>query len=299
MTQKKNNQQGPGRLGILAGAGDLPWIGARMARQQGETDLRIFYYTSNLPPADLEDCSERVVITKMFSSVLKALKKQNVTRLLLLGKAAREILFENPGFDVKTVWYLTRMKNRSDYTIFSTFADAFAKEGVTIIPQNTYLAGMNLPVGRYGKKCSKDELENILFGMEHAREINRLDIGQTVVVAGKSVMAVEGAEGTDRCIERGGELSRKKGAIVCKVGKINHDLRFDMPVTGFTTLESMGKTGCRVLAIESKNTFVLHPDLFLKKAGELGITVFSVEPENLDDEIVKKLNGVSLKVRND
>lgn len=276
-------------IGILAGDGELPWIGARSVLKAGY-EVRIYNYSATEPPEDLKPYCRIVVITKLFSSVLKAIQKDGVQHLLLLGKATRQILFENPSFDVKTLWHLTRMRSRSDYSIFDTFSREFEKGGVTILPQNSFLGEFFLPPGRYGKKITNDELADISFGMHHVVEINRLDIGQTLVAAGRSVLAVEAAEGTDACIRRGGELARKKGAVVCKVGKRNHDERFDMPVTGEDTLESMEKSGCRVLAIESSRTFVLHPRDFLESARSRGISVLSLDPEKSDLETLKKIS---------
>ncbi len=277
------------RLGILAGRGDLPWITARRAVASGE-DVRIFHYISEPPPSDLLYITKPVILTKMFSSVLASMKRENVDRLILLGKATREILYNRPRFDLRTIWTLARMRNTSDYTIFEYFSKEFEKRGIKILPQTVYLQDMFLSEGRYGNRCSAKELEDISFGMHFAREINRLDIGQTVVVGGKSVLAVEGAEGTDRCIMRGGELFHGKGATVCKVAKINHDERFDLPTTGYSTLESMARSACRVLAIEAGRTFVLEPAAFIKKAQDLGITIVSINPENSDTRALKQLN---------
>jgi len=125
--------------------------------------------------------------------------------------------------------------------------------------------------------------------MIYAREINRLDLGQTVVAGQKAILAVECAEGTDSCIRRGGELFKKKGAVVCKVAKINHDARFDLPVTGKSTLESMRDSGCRVLAIEAGRTLVLDHKDFVRTAEKFNITIIACNPEQSDPAKLSKL----------
>ncbi len=283
-----------GRLGILAGRGELPWIAARRARLMGE-DVHIFSIYDDEPPAEFRDVNHRIILTKLYSSTIRIMKKWEIRRLILLGKATRDILYDHPRFDLRSIILLARMASQSDYSLFDTVSREFEKKGIHIIEQNKYLKELFLPSGRYGRKCTLRELHDVSFGMYHAREINRLDIGQTVVVGKKSVLAVEGAEGTDNCVRRGGELFHKKGAIVCKVAKINHDMRFDIPATGAATLKTMKEAGCRVLAIESARTFVLDPPGFITAALKAGITVLAVDPEKTDLACLKKINARAAK----
>ena len=227
------------------------------------------------------------------------MKKEGVTRLMLLGKSNREVLYKNSilDFDWRVLWLLARSRNQNDYSIFEVISKEFEKRGIQIISQETYLKELFLPVGRYGKKLNGRELEDVFYGMGYAREINRLDIGQTVVVGKKAVLAVECAEGTDNCIRRGGELFNKKGAVVCKTAKVDHDDRFDIPVTGLETLESLKDSGCRVLAIEARKTFVVEPAQFLAKADAYGITVVALAPEETDLKNLKSINARSATLK--
>lgn len=288
-----------GRLGILAGAGDLPWLAVRAAIRRGEGDVRAFCFTDEAPPADLSDHAERVILTKFYSSTLRAFRKAGVKRMLLLGKSTRDILYNKPRFDARTILLLARMVSQSDYAIFSFLADVVEKEGFEIIPQDEYLGELFLPEGRYGAKLGKKQLADVSFGLEQAREINRLDIGQTVVVGDQAVLAVEAAEGTDRCIRRGGELFRNKGAVVCKLAKENHDRRFDIPATGASTLESMAASGCRVLAFDAAHTFVIDPPGFLDEAKRKGITVLALNPalEQQDAQYLRRMNSRTARYR--
>ena len=282
-----------GRLGILAGAGDLPWLAVREAIRRGEDDVRAFCFTDDPPPAGLEAYSERVILTKFYTSTLRAFRKAGVRRILLLGKSTRDILYDRPRFDARTLLLIARMVSQSDYAIFSFLAGVVEKEGFEIIPQDEYLGELFLPEGRYGPRLNKSQLADISFGLQQAREINRLDIGQTVVIGKQAVLAVEAAEGTDRCIRRGGELFRGNGAVVCKLSKENHDRRFDIPATGISTLESMAETGCRVLAFDSAHTFVIDPAGFLNDAKRKGITIVAVNPaaELQDAQYLKRINS--------
>ncbi len=280
-----------GRLGILVGTGELPYLAARNALAAGE-DLRLFPFTNEPPPDDLRQYCTQVVLIRIFSSVIRTMKAQGVKRLLLLGKADRAHLYRNRpwSFDWRVLFLLARSANQNDYTIFDVLSREFEKRGIHIIAQDSYLQDQFLPEGRYGGRLTKREIEDIVYGMEYARELNRLDVGQTVVVGKRSVLALEAAEGTDLCIRRGGELFHGRGAVVCKTAKRNHDARFDIPVTGLSTLESMSASGCRVLAIEAGRTFVVNPVVFLEQARALGITVVSLNPERTDRARVSHLN---------
>ena len=280
-----------GRLGILAGSGDLPWIGARAALAAGE-DITIFYYTREEPPEDLKKYAVQVKLLKIFSSVQKKMLEHRIKRLLLLGKANREELYKNSifSFDFRLLYLLRRSETQSDYNIFDLLASEFERKGIRIISQKKYLKKLFLPLGRYGKKCSPAELEDISYGIRYAREMNRLDIGQTVVAGKKCILAVECAEGTDRCIVRGGELFHKGGAVVCKTAKEDHDMRFDIPTFGVSTIKSMKKSGCRVLAVEASLAISVNPDEVIREAKRNNITIIALEPENSDISSLKILN---------
>ncbi len=289
MSPAELNKPAGNPVGIFAGKGDLPWRAARNVLRSGR-DLRIFHYADSEVPADLREYVIPVVITQMFRSVIRSIKKEKVKEIVLLGKAERSILYNNPSFDLRTLWTLARMKSQSDYQMFSVFADIFHKNGIIILPQYTFLRDMFLPEGRYGKPLSAKELEDTSFGIHYARELNRLDIGQTIVCGNRSVLAVEAAEGTDQCIMRGGSLYKNRGAVVCKTAKVNHDERFDIPVVGEQTLNSMKESGCRVIAVEAARTFIMEPEKLLPRFAEAGITLMALNPDESDLPRLKQLN---------
>lgn len=283
------------RLGILAGRGELPWIAARAAVAAGE-DVRVFCFTNEEPPAEFKSISIKVVLTKLYSSVFKNMKAHNVGKVIMIGKATRDILYDNPRFDLRALLLLARMTNQADTTIFDFASREFDKRGFHIIPQDTHLKHLYLPEGRYGPALKAREIDDISFGMIYAREINRLDLGQTVVAGQLSILAVECAEGTDQCIRRGGGLFRNKGAVVCKVAKTAHDPRFDLPVTGLSTLQSMKESGCRILAIESGRTLVVHHAEFIRTAQKMGISIVSCNPDKSDPKTLTKLCKKAVRV---
>ena len=155
--------------------------------------------------------------------------------------------------------------------------DELAKDGIEIVDQTAYLKPLLPPVGVLTKRRpTAEEAEDIRFGFAAAKAIGGLDIGQTVVVKQKAVMAVEAIEGTDACIRRGGELGRGR-AVVVKVAKPNQDWRFDVPAVGRTTLQSMLESGCTVLAMEAGRTLFVEQEAVLSLANEKGVCICAVD----------------------
>ncbi|PJZ57913.1 LpxI family protein [Leptospira barantonii] len=281
-----------GRLGILAGAGELPHIGMKEALAAGEDPIFLSIIESDFQPGNYGNRNLPIHIVKI-GALMKLCKQQGIDRLLLLGKVKKEIIFKNLKFDLKAISLLARMINKHDYSIFKTVSDEFAKEKITIISQKTYLKSLFLPEGRYTKKSlSKKELEDVAFGMEYAEKMAALDIGQTVVVLDKSVLAVEAVEGTDLAIKRGGSYAKKGKAVVCKSSKPGQDHRFDLPTVGEETLKTMYENNCGILALRTGETIIVHPKEFINLAEKLKIHILSIGSGNLT-----KINSTTQKIR--
>ncbi|EMO09638.1 PF06230 family protein [Leptospira borgpetersenii str. Noumea 25] len=224
---------------------------------------------------------------------MKLCKRYDIDRLLLLGKVKKEIIFKNLKFDVKAISLLARMINKHDYSIFKTASEEFSKEKIAIISQKTYLQSLFLPEGRFTKKVlNKKELEDVSFGMEYAEKMAELDIGQTVIVLDKSVLAVEAVEGTDSAIRRGGSFAKKRKATVCKSSKPDQDHRFDLPTVGENTLRIMHENNCETLALRMGETIIVHPKEFINLAEKLKINILSIGSGNLT-----KINSTIQKIR--
>lgn len=264
-----------GRLGIIAGAGELPHIAMEEALASGEDPLFFSVKESEFYPGKYEDRNIPVYLTQI-GTVIKLCKKNNIDRLLLLGKVNKDIILKSYKFDFKAITLLAKMLNRSDYSFFSIAEEEFIKHNVSFISQRTYLKSLLLEEGRYTKhKLSKDKLEDIEYGMSIASKLAEIDVGQTVVVTKKMILAMEAIEGTDETIKRGGHLSRKKGAVVCKSTKPGQDERFDMPAIGINTLNVMRESGCDTIAIRANETIVVNPHQFIEHANKLKINFIS------------------------
>jgi hypothetical protein len=172
-----------------------------------------------------------------------------------------------------------RLKEKNAHTIFGAIVEELKKDGVEVIEATPWLKPLMPQTGFHlGPKLSAEQKADVEFGLRIAKEISRLEIGQTVVVKNGAVLAVEGFEGTDKCLARGGELAGKDGgAIAVKVAKLNHDMRFDIPCLGAKTFETCAAAKISVLAIESGKSLLLERDACaeLAKKNKISVTTIS------------------------
>ena len=169
---------------------------------------------------------------------------------------------------------LGRLKKRNAETLFGAVADELAQGGVELLPATTYLEDCLAKEGLIaGPRPTKRLIDDIAFGFEIAKEVSRLDIGQTVVVRNGTVLAVEGFEGTDEAIRRGGGLG-KGGAVIVKVSKPKQDFRFDVPVIGCQTLETAAGAGAKAIGVEAARTLLLDKEALKACAEEKKITIY-------------------------
>jgi len=170
---------------------------------------------------------------------------------------------------------LFRLKEKNAHSIFGAIGEELKKDGVELVEATPWLKPLMPGAGfELGPKLSDVEKADIEFGHSIAKEMARLEIGQTVVVKDGTVLAVEGFEGTDKCLARGGELAGKDGgAVAVKVAKVNHDMRFDIPCIGPQTLETCAAGRIRVLAIEAGKTLLLEQAACARIAADNRLTI--------------------------
>lgn len=267
-------------LGILTGSGELPFIAARQLEREGR-DFHLFVVEGQGVPTDHSYIhkSTPVTITR-WGSVVRALRKQGITELLLLGKIDKKILFEKPRFDWRALWILAKMLNQSDSNFFRVLAADLAGFGIEVISQRKYLSQLFPGPGFLGKsKVSRRQKKDAAYAFPLAKKIAELDIGQTIVVGQGAILSIEAIEGTNEAIRRGGELARGRPALVCKVSRVNQDDRFDIPAVGISTLETMRAAGIRLLVFEAGRTFIVTPEKLHERAREYGMTLWGVTGE--------------------
>ena len=193
--------------------------------------------------------------------MIEGLKAHGVTQTVMLGQIAPRNLFDVRP-DLRAMGVLLRLKERNAHSVFGAVAAELARDGVELIEAGPWLQPL-MPGADFhlGPDLSEEQAADVRFGLGIAKEMARLEVGQLVVVRKGTVLAVEGFEGTDRCLARGGELAGKQGgAVAVKVAKENHDMRFDVPCIGPQTLTTCAQSGVAVLALEAGRTLVLEQE---------------------------------------
>ena len=266
------------KVGLLAGIGNLPVEFMRAAKQSGHEVVVIAVVEDVAPELAAEaDVYYEINVTKL-NKIIKTLLKHDVTKVTMIGKVTKEILFKGLKMpDLRALKLLNRLRNRKDDTIMLAIVDELAKDGIEVVDQTLYLKPLMPAPGVLTKRQPTEaEADDIRFGFATAKAIGGMDIGQTVVVRHKAVMAVEAIEGTDACIRRGGALGRKESVVV-KVAKPNQDQRVDVPAVGMTTLESMIESNCNVLAVEAGRTLFVEQEQVLAAADAHHICICAVD----------------------
>jgi DUF1009 family protein len=265
--------QTPEILGIIAGNGVYPRELAKFARKAGVKKIVAAAFTNETDPAIAQqvDVVEWLRVGQL-SRLLKFFRGQNVHHAIMAGQIAPKNLFDLRP-DWKALLVLAKLKQRNAESIFNAIANELAKVDVDLMPATSFLEDSIVTVGLIaGSKLSRREEEDIDFGWKIAKEIARLDIGQTVIVKNGTVLAVEAFEGTNDAIKRGGALARE-GAVMIKVAKPNQDMRFDVPVIGVETIKVATESKLRVIAIEAGKTLLLERDAIVDLAERAKISI--------------------------
>jgi len=266
-------------LGIIAGNGEFPLVLARAARQQGIGRIVAAAFDGETNP-EIDKLAHEVEWVKVgqLNKLIEVFTNRGVTRAVMAGGITPSNLFKNLRLDFRMMAVAARLKVRNAESIFSAIADELAKDGVTLLDPRPLLGDAVPAAGNLtGGKPNQEQQDDIEFGLKIAKEVSRLDIGQTVVVKAGTVLAVEGFEGTDECIRRGGSLAGEKGgAVVVKVSKPNHDFRFDIPCVGQRTLESCAAGRIAVLAVEAGSSLLLDKDNLLRAADQQDLRIVAV-----------------------
>lgn len=267
----------PATLAIIAGNGAYPFAMARSARAAGVQRLSVAAFQNETDPAltELVDEIEWMRVGQL-GRMLGFLKKSGARHAVMSGQIHPKNLFDLRP-DLKALVLLGKLRERNAESIFGAIASEMSAIGVELLPATTFMEEYLAPAGLIaGSKLSRREESDIEFGFRIAKEVSRLDIGQTVVVKGGTVLAVEAFEGTNAALKRGGELGRKE-AVMVKVSKPRQDFRFDVPVIGPLTLEAAREAKLRVIGVEAGQTLLLEPERLKKLSAEHRISIFGFQ----------------------
>jgi len=268
----------PESIGLIAGSRSLPLDFARLARAAGVRRIVCTAVEGETDPA-LAGLVDDIVWLKVgqLSKMIATFTDRGVKQCVMAGQVAPKNLFDLRP-DLRAMGVLLRLKEKNAHTIFGAIADELKKDGVELIEATPWLAPLMPQTGfELGPKLSAAQKADVEFGFRIAKEVSRLEIGQLVVVKNGTVLAVEGFEGTDKCLARGGELAGKDGgAVAVKVAKLNHDMRFDIPCLGAKTFETCAASKISVLALESGKSLLLERETCEELAQKNKISVTTI-----------------------
>lgn len=261
----------PETLGVIAGLGSYPWQLARSAHAQGVKRVVAFAFKGETERV-IAKYADEVVWMHLGSlqALLDAVRAKGVTKLVMAGQIKPTRLF-NLRLDAKALAILRTLKVRNAHTIFGAIGDELRAIGAELLPAYCFMETEMPAAGTLGRRAPDErELADIRLGAKVAKITSGLEIGQTVVVKEGTVLAVEGFEGTDETILRAGRLGGP-GAVVVKVAKLGHDMRFDIPIVGLRTFKMLKKAKISCLAVEAKRTILLEREKLAAEADRLGI----------------------------
>lgn len=277
------------RVGLLAGAGRFPILFAEEARRQG---LKICCVgVLGMASEELADICHEYHTTPLarLGRAIRLFKRSHVKRVVMAGKIEKTVLFQPwrvlrllPDLRTLHMWFRYAVQNRKDDTLLLAVIREFERDQIYFESALDYCPELLVKHGFLTRRKPTDaQWKDIRFGWEIAKEMGRLDIGQSVIVNDLAVIAVEAIEGTDKAILRAGELCRRGGFTIVKVAKPKQDMRFDVPTIGAQTIRTLNEAGGRVLAVEAGQTIILDQPEVIELADRLGIAIVSVKAEEV------------------
>lgn len=263
-------------IGIIAGSGSLPVILSEKIKSDGQRVVVIAFKGLSLENLScIPDIIYWINLGEL-NRLIEILKSEGIKKAIMAGKVPKSLMFTDIKPDLRALTLFLRLKDKKDDSILQAIAEELESDGIALEGLTVYLNHLFVPKGVLTTRGpSEEEIKDIRFGLEMAREIGRLDIGQTVVIKNQAVLAVEAIEGTDEAIRRGGELG-KGDVIVVKVSKPGQDMRFDVPVVGLKTLVALKEAKAKVLALESGMTILLDKEEMIKEADKIGMCIIGV-----------------------
>lgn len=261
---------------LIAGDGTLPVELAKKVKENGLEIVVISLSTDNKRElskiADkFYECGPGEV-----KKIRQILIDEQIKQVSFIGKVSKSIIIRHPKFDDLALSLLKQAMKLNDDAVMMLAVDELRKIGVEVLDQTIFIKHLMVTKGVLGDiKPTEAQLKDIEYGFETAKQMGKMDIGQSVVVKDKMIMAVEAIEGTDKCIKRGCKLA-KKSAVVVKVAKPSQDKRFDIPAVGLKTLKTMKHYHAEVLAVEANETIMVDRDKVIQYANKNGIVVVAV-----------------------
>ncbi len=263
-------------IGLIAGNGTYPIVFAKAAKKAGVRIIAVGIKEETNP--ELIGHVEKIfwISVGQLKKLIEILKIEKIEKVVMAGQIKHKLLFSDIILDSELRGLLFKLKDKKTDTILGGIAQRLAELGIELIDSTTFIKDCLPDPGVLTKaKPTKEQLEDVEFGLKIAKAIAGLDIGQTVVVKDKVVLSIEAIEGTDAAIARA-NLYCNGGAVVVKVSKPDQDMRFDIPLVGKQTIQTLIKESVSLLAVESGKTLFLDQEYVLEQADEHGIVIVAI-----------------------
>lgn len=276
------------KLGLIAGNGRFPFLLLDAARAQGLSVVVAAIREETDPEINRRAAADNGIRVHWLSlgelsRLIETFQKEGVEKAVMAGQVKHKQIFSSIRPDWRLAKLLLNLRTRSTDVLLGAVAKVLGDEGIELISSTAFLEPLLAQEGVLTARApDDDERSNIDYGLQVAGALAGFDIGQTVVVAAQACVAVEAMEGTDATIERAGALMRsldggastlERRLTVVKVAKPNQDMRFDVPVIGAATIETMIRSGATCLSVEAERTLLFDRDAILQRAGEAGIAI--------------------------
>jgi hypothetical protein len=281
---------GEGPLGLIAGEGIFPTLVARGAHARGRKVVAAAFSGFAWPELrDEVDVFKWVGIVRL-GQWIRVLRNEGCTQAILVGRVAKEKIYDRwrwfqyiPDLRTINVWFRYLHRDKRDQSVLRCIDRELASEGIHLIDSTTYCAEHLATQGVMTRtNLSAKQWDDVRFGWDLCQSISRLDIGQSMAVCDKNVIAVEAVEGTNAMIERAGQLCRVGGWTMIKVSNVNRDMRLDVPTVGTTTIEKLHAARASALVLEPGKTIILEKAKVLELADRYRIAVVGYVPDYTD-----------------
>ena len=274
------------KIALVAGEGELPCHVARNAQIQG---IQVIPFMVGKRARDLQELCKHsgyVISPGLLRQTFQYLTEERVSHLVFAGKVNKWILLRNPRLDDLAKEALSRLLRLNDDAVMLWIIEQLAALGITVLPQSAFLQNLFIPEALLSKRQPDAlQLRDAFYGFEIASEMGRLDIGQSIIVHQGMIIAVEAIEGTDECIKRSANWTRKKGGALVKVAKPEQDQRFDIPTVGLRTLKRMRQVGLDTLITEANRTLFLELEAMKDYVNKYQMILMSTSLESLERQL--------------
>ena len=274
-------------LGLIAGEGIFPLLVARGARAAGRKVVAAAFGGSAWPELREEVDVFKWVGVLRWGQWIRVLQAEGCREAILVGRVDKGKLYKRwrwfqyiPDLRTAGVWFRTVRRDKRDQAVLGAIDRELASEGIHLIDQTSYsMEHMATPGVMTRTAPTEKQWEDIRYGWDLCQTISRLDIGQSIAVVDKNVIAVEAVEGTNAMIDRAGQLCKVGGWTLLKVSNVNHDMRLDVPTVGTTTIEKLHSNRATVLVLEPGKTIMLEKPKVLELAERYKISIVGYSPD--------------------